>query len=342
MTGRRLIDRWEDDNKIFLGINIKKRVLPTIYGGILGDLMGVPVEFKPRGSYKIQDIIGYGTYNQPPGTWSDDTSLTLCLMENIIEEGNAESLMEKFVQYQNKGYCTPFDKMFDIGRTTAEAIDKFNKGVPAAKCGGTEEYDNGNGAIMRISPIVFLLYNEFNFLKKVELIKKYTEITHAHPRSIVGSVLYVELLLRLYHNNPLEKSLIEVSELFHENLAKEHIYIKELSAFKRIFDKNFFDLPETEIRSDGYVVHTLEAAIWCLGNSSNFKEAILKAVNLGDDTDTVGSITGTLAGMFYKMEQIPEEWLEKIVRKEEIKERINRFYEYCAERAIIQEYGSLE
>jgi len=341
MTGRRLIDRWEDDNKMFLAHSIKTRVLPTIYGGIIGDLIGVPVEFKKRGTFYVQDVMGYGTYNLPPGTWSDDTSLTLCLVENIIEEGNVEDLMQKFVKYQDEGYLTPYDHMFDIGRTTVEAITRFKKGARPEDCGGQTEYDNGNGAIMRISPLVFRLYNEFDFKKKSEIIKRYTEITHAHPRAIVGSIIYVELLLRLYHNNTLEESIKQISNLFNKTFEEDHVYQIELKNYKRIFNQDFFRTPQEDILSGGYVVHTLEAAIWCLGNTSSFKEAVLKAVNLGDDTDTVASITGTLAGMLYKMDGIPEEWLQKIARKQDIDKLIKDFYEFCAQKAIIEEYGSL-
>ncbi|WP_186578004.1 ADP-ribosylglycohydrolase family protein [Aquibacillus kalidii] len=341
MSGRRMTDRWNDDNKIFLGFNIKKKVLPTMYGGIIGDLMGVPVEFKKRGTFYINDVMGYGTYNQPPGTWSDDTSLTLCLVENIIEKGTINSLMDKFVRYRDSGYCTPYGETFDIGVSTSEAISKFKNGVPASNCGGTSEYENGNGAIMRISPLVFLLHNEFSFEKKVELIKQYTEITHSHPRAIVGSIIYVELLLRLFHNNSLEKSIKDISELFYENFNDNHIYRKELNHYKRIFEENFWEVPIDEIASDGYVVHTLEAAIWSLGNTKSFKDAILTAVNLGDDTDTVASITGALAGMYYKMDGIPEEWLAKIVKKEDIDHLIEKFYEFCANKAIVEEYGNI-
>ncbi|MGM0713818.1 ADP-ribosylglycohydrolase family protein [Brevibacillus parabrevis] len=326
---------------MFLGLNIKKRVLPTLYGGIIGDLLGVPVEFRKRDQFHIKDIIGYGTYNQPPGTWSDDTSLTLCLVENIVEKENIENLMRKFVKYHDEGYWTPFGKMFDIGRTTVEAINKFKKGVLPEKCGGQSEYDNGNGAIMRISPLAFLLYNNFDFVKKAEIIKQYTEITHAHPRAIVGSIIYTEFLVRLYHNNSFEKSIKEIQELFNENFGEDHVYLKELKHYKRIFNENFLKTPQEEILSDGYVVHTLEAAIWCLGNTTSFKEAVLKAVNLGEDTDTVASVTGSLAGMYYKMDGIPEEWLEKIVRKQDIDELLKKFYEYCANKAIIEQYGSL-
>ncbi|WP_080874119.1 ADP-ribosylglycohydrolase family protein [Oceanobacillus timonensis] len=341
MTGRRMIDRWEDDNKMFLGLNIKNRVLPTVYGGIIGDIMGVPVEFKQRDTFYIKGITGYGTYNQPPGTWSDDTSLTLCLMENIMEEGDLNSLMEKYCLYKDKGYWTPFGEMFDIGRTTIEAINRFKKGISPENCGGQSEYDNGNGAIMRISPLSFMLYNEFNFVKKAEIIKKYTEMTHAHPRAIVGSIIYIECLLRLYHNNSLEKSIGEIHDLFIESFDKNHVYLQELKYFNRIFNENFFRTPENEISSDGYIVHTLEAAIWCLGNSTTYRETVLKAVNLGEDTDTVAAIAGTLAGMYYKMDEIPNEWLDKIVRKQDIDTFINQFYAFCANKAIIEEYGSL-
>lgn len=339
MTGRRIIDRWEDDNKTFLAVNIQKRVLPTLYGGIIGDMLGVPVEFKKRGTFHIDDVTGYGTYNQPPGTWSDDTSMTLCLVENLIEQGDLTDLMKKFVQYEEQGHLTPHGKMFDIGIATVKAIRRFKDGTPAEQCGGTSEYDNGNGAIMRIAPLSLLLDNEFNFVKKAEFIKQYTEITHDHPRAIVGSIIYIELLLRLYLNNPLEQGIKDIQLLFKENFDENHIYLKELKSYERIFQKNFLELPEEEIRSSGYVVNTLEAAIWCLGTTSSFKEAVLKAVNLGEDTDTVASITGSLAGMYYKMEGIPEEWLEKIARKDKVDELIKGFCKFRIDQAITEESG---
>lgn len=340
MAGRRIKDRWEDDNKIFLSLAIKKRMVPSLYGGIVGDMLGVPVEFKKRGTFVINDVTGYGTYNQPPGTWSDDTSLTLCLIESMIENSGPEELMQKFVQYMESGYWTPHHEMFDIGITTSDAIAKFKKGKPAQECGGTGMFDNGNGALMRIAPVAFILFNNFNFKEKIQTIKKYTEVTHAHPRSVVGSIIYVEFLLRLYYNNSLKDSIGQIKNLFDKNFDEKHIYQKELQSYSRIFEEDFFALPQEDILSDGYVVHTLEAAIWCLGNSDSFSEAVLKAVNLGDDTDTVGAITGTMAGMYYKMDQIPKEWIEKITRKEDIDELMKRFHTFCADKAINEEYGN--
>nr|WP_251456522.1 ADP-ribosylglycohydrolase family protein [Priestia endophytica] len=325
----RLSDRWEADDRMFLEIAIKKRILPTLYGGIIGDMLGVPVEFKKRGTFHINDVTGYGTYNQPPGTWSDDTSMTLCLVETLTENGSPLDLMKKFVQYEENGYLTPHGKMFDIGIATVKAIRRFKE--------GTSEYDNGNGAIMRISPLALILSDDFDFDKHVKIIKQYTEITHAHPRAIVGSFIYVELLVRMSLNDSLEKAIQNIQLLFNHIFHEEHPYQKEFQHYKRIFKDNFFNTPEEEILSGGYVVHTLEAAIWCLGTTSSFKEAVLKAVNLGDDTDTVGAITGALAGMYYKMEGIPEDWLEKIARKDKVDELIKGFCKFRVDKAVMEE-----
>lgn len=341
MSSKRMINRWQDDNKSYLKVNIKNRLLPTIYGGIIGDCLGVPVEFNERGSYEITDMIGYGTYNQPKGTWSDDTSLTFCLMENMIENGNPDNLMKKFVKYREEGYMTPYNEMFDIGITISNSIDNFLNGTKASKCGGRSEQDNGNGALMRISPLTFDLCYNFNFLEKCAIIKKYTEITHAHPRALVGSIIFIELLIRFYCNNSLEDAIQRIQKLFNEHFPENHAYQKELKFYSKIFDKNFLKLDEKEIKSSGYVVDTLEAAIWCVGTTQDFESAVLKAVNLGGDTDTVASITGSLAGMIYKMEGIPDKWLNQIVQKEKVDLIIKRFMLDCADKEVIKKYGEL-
>ncbi|MEK5232472.1 ADP-ribosylglycohydrolase family protein [Lysinibacillus sp. FSL K6-0232] len=309
--------------------NLKERMLATLYGGIIGDVMGVPVEFKPRGTFYVEDMIGYGTYNQPPGTWSDDTSLTLCLVENIIEQGNTASLMDKFVLYMEQGYCTPFDEMFDIGITTAEAVSNYKKGSLPEHCGKTGEFDNGNGALMRIAPIAFAMLNELDFTKRAALIQQYTAITHAHPRSLVGSIIYIEILLSLYRNNSLAAALQEVHLLVNNHLQGDAK--AELASYHRIFQEDFFKLTEDAIQSSGYIIHSLEAALWCVGTTATFKEAVLKAVNLGEDTDTVAAIAGTLAGMYYPLEDIPTEWLNKVVKKQEIDQLLLSFYQACVQ-----------
>lgn len=310
------------------------RIYGTLYGGIIGDMLGVPVEFEERDTFKIRGVTGYGTYNQPEGTWSDDTSLTLCLIENIIEKGNTKSLMNKFVEYEERGYKTPFGKMFDIGRATSNSICKFKNGMLPNECGGNSEYDNGNGAIMRIAPVTFLLINEHDFKKRIEIIKEYTEITHSHPRSIVGSIIYIELLLGLYNSYSVEETLKKILKCFENGFNESHIYREELKQYSRIFNKDFRNLKRNEIKSSGYIVDTLEASIWCLLTTRNFKKAILKAINLGDDTDTVGTITGSLAGIYYGMNKIPKKWLVKIVNKNEVDDLIYKFSKEIAKMSV--------
>ncbi|WP_170924698.1 ADP-ribosylglycohydrolase family protein [Candidatus Enterococcus clewellii] len=320
--------RVADDSKK-MDLNRKNQIESVLYGFIVGDCLGVPVEFKKRGTFLVNEMIGYGTYNQPPGTWSDDTSLTFCLIENLVESGNISTLMDKFVRYRDEGYLTPFNEMFDIGITTVEAIERFKKGVPAEKCGGTGERENGNGALMRISPLVFILQKEESFQRRVEVVKSYSEITHAHPRSIVGSLIYIELLRNMSAGHSLKQSLPLVEQCFSEYLSETDDYIKELVHYSRIFQENFFEIPENQIRSSGYVIDSLEAAIWCLGTTSSYKEAVLVAVNLGEDTDTIGAITGSLAGLYYTYQAIPKEWLEVIANKEILDTRIQQLVKLC-------------
>ncbi|MGX7102794.1 ADP-ribosylglycohydrolase family protein [Gemella sanguinis] len=304
---------------------LKEQTQALILGLAIGDALGVPVEFEKRNTFKITDMTGFGTYNQPVGTWSDDTSLTLVLLEHLSEKSDLSNLMNKFKSYRN-GYLTPYGECFDIGIATSNAIDRYIAGIPIDGIGGKEEWDNGNGALMRISPLAILLKNEVDLTKKIKTIEKYTKLTHAHPRSIVASILYIQLLIELLFKNNLKTSLKATKLLFENIFDISHPYRKEYEEhFKEIFIDNFFDKKESEILSTGYVVDTLKAVIWCLGNSNSFEGTVLKAVNLGDDTDTIGGITGTLAGIIYGLESIPNKWLSKLAAKSLIESKIDEF-----------------
>lgn len=304
---------------------LKEQTQALILGLAIGDALGVPVEFEKRNTFKITDMTGFGTYNQPVGTWSDDTSLTLVLLEHLSEKSDLSNLMNKFKSYRN-GYLTPYGECFDIGIATSNAIDRYIAGIPIDGIGGKEEWDNGNGALMRISPLAILMKNEVDFTKKIKTIEKYTKLTHTHPRSIVASILYIQLLIELLFKNNLKTSLKATKLLFENSFDISHPYRKEYEEhFKEIFIDNFFDKKESEILSTGYVVDTLKAVIWCLGNSNSFEGTVLKAVNLGDDTDTIGGITGTLAGIIYGLESIPNKWLSKLAAKSLIESKIDEF-----------------
>ena len=330
-----LRSKWEADKKIAHIQRLYNRFIPAIYGGITGDALGVPHEFKERGSFpRVTGMEGHGTHDQEPGTWSDDTSMTLCLIENIIENGDQDSLMKKLVKCYESGYWTPFGKMFDIGNTTRRALDMYIHGTPVEKCGQAGEYDNGNGALMRIAPVAFMMGDNFDFSALARAVTQYAEITHAHPRSTLGCIIYAVFLFRLLYNDDFSRALDVTIELCEKYLVNTK-YEKEFTNYQRLFNKSIKNLAVSEIASDGYVVHSLEAALWWCFQTANFRDAVLAAVNLGGDTDTIGAIAGTMAGIFYKIDGIPNEWLSIIKRKDDIDNLLDKFCTQCPDFCII-------
>lgn len=321
--------KWKSDNEMFYYVGLEKKILPMILGAAVGDALGVPVEFKPRGSYKINDMIGNGTHHQPKGTWSDDTSLTMCLIEGIIKNETEDDILEKFGNYFKNGYWTPKGKCFDIGITTQHAIERHQQGIFAKVCGGKKENDNGNGALMRISPLVPMLSQTFEFDKKINKIKEICEITHAHPRSTLACIIYIQFMIMLYNNNEKNIAYEETVNLINKYVEKDE-YFQEFSYFDRILTNRIYNYKKEVIQSDGYVVHTLEASMWCFFKHDNYKDIILEAVNLGEDTDTVAFIAGTMAGLYYKIEAIPQEWIENLVEVKKIEDKCKEFCRFLA------------
>ncbi|QTQ15715.1 ADP-ribosylglycohydrolase family protein [Treponema parvum] len=310
--------------------NLHDIVFSTFYGSIAGDALGVPYEFGWRGKFKAETMTGYGAHNQPAGSWSDDTSLTLCLIKNITEYGDSYDLMDKFSDWFEKGKYTPHGKAFDIGRTTQLAVLKYNMGVPPEMCGGTDENSNGNGSLMRIAPIAFTLRAVEDFGKRVQRVKACSRLTHGHPRTVLACVIYIETMIRLFDTDDLEGALQKASQTCLDNL-KGTEYENEFQHYKRIFDGSIKDAPIDSIESNGYVVHTLEAALWSCFQNAGVKDVILTAVNLGRDADTVGSIAGSIAGMRCKdPAALPAEWLSVIARKKAIDKLLDDFCE-CLE-----------
>ena len=359
---------------------LKDQILGGILGLAVADAVGVPVEFQSRESLRknpVTDMRGYGTYNQPPGTWSDDTSLTLCLLDNLAKKGlyaedefdepqpDYTDIMRRFVSWIDEGKYTPHGKVFDVGIATRKALHRFRNGNNPLKCGGTSEQDNGNGSLMRILPmalyfpIIDRLYHGggpggcremYAFLSLY--IHPVSSLTHAHKRSQIACGIYatiVRILLdktyqtamrihnpdcrcgdEVYKPMRLKKAIhtgLKEAKACYKILDDENDrYLDELKHFDRIFKKDFASLPEKEIKSSGYVVDTLEAALWCLLNTDNYKDCVLKSVNLGEDTDTVAAVAGSLAGMYYGVEGITKEWLNQLVRRDYIENLCEDFY----------------
>lgn len=298
--------------------NIEKGVI----GFAVGDAFGVPVEFSSRSDRKnnlIKEMIGNGSHNVSEGTWSDDTSMTLATFDSIRECGNInyEDIMDKYCDWLINSKYTAEGRTFDVGSTTCNAIDNYYKNnKEPIECGGRQEGDNGNGSLMRMLPIVYYLhYIDLDYETKIDIIKSYSSLTHGHEVSILGCTIYYDYMSYLL------KGLDKVDAYLELDIEKYREYFSEdsIERYRRILKHELKELEEDEIKSTGYVVDTLEAAIWVTLNTNTYEEAIIEAVSLGDDTDTIAAITGSMVGTIYGIESIPDRWLSKLKNKEYIK-----------------------
>jgi ADP-ribosylglycohydrolase len=319
---------------------VRKALAKDILFGIaIGDALGVPVEFQSRNSLKANPVIGmreFGTYYQPKGTWSDDSSLTFCLAESLVNGYDLKEIAHKFVQWKNEAYWTPHGKVFDIGITTSMAIsklDSFLKNDEYDKLHSLKSNDddqaNGNGSLMRILPLLFLTFGK-SIHDQFNLIWEVSSLTHYHVRSAIACLIY----LRFAENYLKTESKSQAYRLTQKDIqlffSESNLAIDEVILFNRIIEATIFECNEADISSSGYVLHSLEASLWCIMNYNSFDEAVLAAVNLGGDTDTTASITGGLAGIIYGIDSIPSEWCDSLVRKNdilELSERLDQKYQ---------------
>lgn len=271
---------------------MNQKLYDTVIGFAIGDALGVPYEFKERGSFTCSDMTGYGTHYQPLGTWSDDTSMTLATLSSLKENAGRiipEDMRTKFNYWLLYGDFTATGEVFDVGISTTKAL---RSGKP---CIG--EHDNGNGSLMRILPLAFVECNDDD-------IRNVSAITHGHWISMEACVILVHIAKRLLNGETIE------------NILPTLQYEKP---FERLSTIDKLDI--SRIKSSGYVVDTLEAALWAVSHKGDwskcFKNDVLAAVNLGDDTDTVAAIAGGLAGIIYGLEA-DQEWVDALVNKEAI------------------------
>ena len=286
----------------------------AIMGLVVGDAVGVPFEFRKRDSFLAKGMTGYGTHGMPPGTWSDDSSMTLATIESIESIGtvNPEDIMRNFWNWLQHGDFTPYGYAFDVGGTTKQAIHRYRAGCALAECGGQTVRDNGNGALMRILPLAF-------YPGTLADVKAVASLTHNHRISNTACALYVAIARFLMTGMDAKRAILEGFE----KIERVMPIPDELRGIPYLFYKK-----RHEIKSTGYVVDTLEAALWCVVKSTSYRECVLLAVNLGEDTDTVAAIAGGLAGIIYGVggeKGIPEEWIDQIAEKEKITAICERF-----------------
>lgn len=296
------------------------KIKSVLFGVAVGDALGVPVEFESRQTISLNpvtDMIGYGTYDLPAGTWSDDSSLTFCLAEALTNGFDLNTIGQNFVNWYYQNYWTPRGDVFDIGIATSQAIDLLSTGIQPDLAGGTGESSNGNGSLMRISPLLFYLFDK-SVNERYETTKQVSSITHGHIRSLISCFYYLEFALQLLNGKDKFEVYKNLQTEITNHLTALPINQTEIALFDRLLEQNIHELPEENINSSGYVLHTLEASIWCLLTTENYKDAVLKAVNLGEDTDTTGAVTGGLAGLLYGFDNIPANWLQQLARHDDI------------------------
>lgn len=281
-------------------------------GHAVGDALGVPVEFKTREELDedpVTDMRGFGTYNVPAGSWSDDTSMSLCALEALAREDFTwESVMDNFGRWYYKDEFTPTGKTFDVGRTCRSAIDSyFIRHANISECGKNNEHSNGNGSLMRIIP--FALYGHYYPDKLRNIITAGSSLTHAHLRSVIACDIYSHILLGLIDTGS------KAAVLWGIDKAKKYYgETAEWTHYKELY--NIGSRDRDSIKSSGYVVDTLEAALWCLLTTESYRDCVLNAVNLGMDTDSVAAVAGGLAGALYGLEGIPQAWLSGLIRRD--------------------------
>lgn len=306
-----------------------------IFGFIVGDALGVPVEFTDRETREadpVRSMRSGGAHGQTAGTWSDDTSMTLGTMHSLTYNGiDYEDTMNSFAKWLWDAAFTAHDEVFDVGGATRGAIMRYMRGAKALDCGDASEWACGNGSLMRMLPVALYLAGQqaqptLND-ETAAVIHNYSACTHAHKRCLMACGIYCNVVFHLLRG---ETPAAAVAG----GVAEALNYYAEKAEFSGVY-KDFADLSgvaewkPSRLRGSGYVLHTLQASLWCLLTTDSYTECVLKAVNLGEDTDTTGAVAGSLAGLCYGIQSIPVEWVDILPKKEEIQALTQRFAAAC-------------
>ena len=318
-------------------ISADSQARAALLGVAVGDALGVPVEFQSRQNRTADPVTGmraYGTHSQPAGTWSDDSSLTFCLAETLARpQGRSgppdlADFARRSINWLHQAYWTATNETFDVGNATRAAIKRLDQGVEPTAAGPRSEFDNGNGALMRILPLVFhdtWQAETLDLDAAWALTEAVASVTHGHPRSSLGCFLYLlvarGLLAGLTSAAAYEQMCPQAAAWLARGDAGA---VGQAAHYQRVLGGTLPGLPEPQIQATGYVVHTLEAALWCLLRHDTYPATVLAAVNLGDDTDTTGAVAGGLAGLAYGAASIPPEWLAVLARRADIEELAGR------------------
>ncbi len=295
----------------------------ALLGLAVGDALGAALEFMPPGSFEpIDDLVGGGPHGLEPGQWTDDTSMALCLAKSLIERGgfDPEDQMNRYVRWYREGYLSSTGICFDIGSTVASALKRFeDNGEPYA--GSTDPFTAGNGSLMRVAPVPLLFARDPE--TAIERAADSSRTTHGATEAVDACRYFGSLIVGAVQDR--EKTDLLAKDFNPgKDLWKERPLAPKIA---EITDGSFKGRKPPEIKGSGYVVKSLEAALWAFDRSDNFKEGALMAVNLGDDADTTGAIYGQIAGAFYGVEAIPANWREQVAMRTMILDLADQLFE---------------
>jgi ADP-ribosylglycohydrolase len=315
-------------------LDLQDQYRGCLLGLAIGDALGTTLEFNRPGSFTpINDIVGGGPFHLKAGEWTDDTSMALCLAESLITKNGFDPIdqMERYLKWYKKGHLSSNGICFDIGITTLSSLMKF-KESREPYCGPTDEYSAGNGSLMRLAPVPLFYANNPEIA--IIMSSESSRTTHQAPVAIDACRYLGALIVGLVH----ERSSSTISNKDKNNKKEEILspfytpidgYWNKCpldSKLTDVINGSFKRLNPPDIKGSGYVLKTLEAALWAFYSSNTFEEGCLMAVNLGNDADTTGAIYGQLAGALYGETGIPMRWLSTLAYKEKIIEMADKIY----------------
>jgi len=304
-----------------------------IIGMAVGDAVGVPYEFISKGDMRLNpcsDMVGHGTHNQPKGTWSDDTSMALCIVDSLCNGLNFTDMANKFAGWLYGNLWTPHGVVFDNGIATRNAIDKWSKGCSTpTECGGIDIYSNGNGSVMRTLALVPYI-EQYNPDIRFRVVSNVSAITHGHWISKYSCYLVCEFAIGLRKGNTKQlawhDARLSLYDVASTDISLDFVRQDEFDlVFGKFLTDDLTKLSNDDFHGTGYARDTAVTSMWCILTTETYKEAVLKAVNYGDDTDTTACVTGGLGGILYGLDGIPTDWVESLARKDDIIDLVEKY-----------------
>jgi ADP-ribosyl-[dinitrogen reductase] hydrolase len=295
-------------------VTAKDRASGALIGLAVGDALGAPVEFKDRGAFShVTEMQSGGYFRLPAGAWTDDTAMALCLADSLIAHPHLDvsDLLDRFLRWLNEHENTSTDRCIGVGQNTLAVLGNYSR-TGALVAPPVNGRSDGNGAIMRLAPVACMHFRNTDILRRIAI--EQSQATHCSQLSSAASEMLGWLIGALITGTDWQRAL---SAVWNDTWPEE---------IKAIGQSCWATKTKDEIHSTGYVVHTLEAAIWAVGTTASFEDALIKAVNLGHDADTVGAVAGQIAGAKYGVNAIPERWLNALVRRELIEDKAAALY----------------